>query len=302
MRGLLVNQTKYARARLRRVRDCLLKYPVVLLIFRTVQGSGNHDASQRAAGIAYYSLLSLFPLLLGLLAVFGFLLPSFNLQDALLKLVGNNFPGATDFLRQNIVNIIDLRGAMGALSIVLLFWSASAMFGAINLSINRVWEIRVYRPFFIRKASELAMVLSTGMLFIISLGASAVISILRRVLDFPVEKVMVLEVGSRLFAFLLILAIFLLLYKLIPNTKTHWRDIWPGALFAAILFEVARTLLVFYLGRFANYQLIYGSLASIIALLVWIYYSAYILVLGAEFTFQYGRRRYSNTIASGADK
>jgi membrane protein len=302
MRGLWVNQTKYVRARLRRVKDSLLKNSVVQLMARTAQGSGNHDASQRAAGIAYYSLLSLFPLLLGLIAIFGFLLPSFNLQDALLKLVGNNFPGATDILRQNIVSIIELRGAMGALSIVLLFWSASAMFGAINLAINRVWEIRVYRPFFIRKASELAMVLSTGMLFFLSLGASAVISILRGVLDLPIEKVMVLEAGSRLFAFLLILAIFLLLYKLIPNTKTHWRDIWPGALFAAILFEVARTLLVFYLGRFANYQLIYGSLASIIALLVWIYYSAYILVLGAEFTFQYGRRRYAVTAASGAEK
>jgi membrane protein len=298
----MVNQITYVNARLRRLKEDLLKYAAVRLIFNTAQGLGNHDVSQRAAGIAYYSLLSLFPLLLGLIAVFGFLLPSFNLQDALLKVVASNSPGATDILKQNLVNIISLRGAMGTLSIVILFWSASAMFSAINLAINRVWEIRVYRPFFIRKASELAMVLGTGILFLLSLGASAFISILRGVFDLPVAKLIIVEVGSRLVAFLLILAIFLLLYKLIPNTKTHWRDIWPGALFAAILFEIARSLLVFYLGYFANYQLVFGSLASIIALLVWIYYSAFILVLGAEFTFQYGRRRYPVTTGSGSDK
>jgi membrane protein len=96
-------------------------------------------------------------------------------------------------------------------------------------------------------------------------------------------------VGSRLTAFLLLLAVFLLLYKFIPNVKTHWRYVWPGALLAAILFEIARTVFVLYLEKYANYQLIYGSIASIIVLLVWIYYSAFITILGAEFTFQYSR-------------
>ena len=86
-------------------------------------------------------------------------------------------------------------------------------------------------------------------------------------------------------------AVFLLLYKLIPNTRTYWRDIWPGALLAAVLFEIARALFIFYINNYANYQLIYGSIASIIVLLVWIYYSAFIMILGAEFAFQYGRTR-----------
>jgi membrane protein len=135
-------------------------------------------------------------------------------------------------------------------------------------------------------------------LFLLSLGASVLIPILRGVFDLPVAKTMIVEASSRLAAFLLIPAVFLLLYKLIPNIKTHCHDIWPGAIMAAILFEIARTLLILYLGNFANYQLIYGSIASIIALLVWIYYSAFILVLGAEFTFQFNRRRYSVPIGS----
>jgi membrane protein len=299
----MVNQIKRLNARLQRAKDRLLKIPVVQLISRTAEGSGNHDAAQRAAGVAYYAILSIFPLLLGLIAVFGFFLPSVNLQDELLKFVGKNLPGATtDILRQNIASIVKLRGAMGVLSIVVLFWGASAMFSAISLAINRAWDIRRYRPFFIRKASELGMALSTGILFLLSLGASAIILILRGVFDLPVAKLIIVDVGSRLVAFLLILAVFLLLYKLIPNTRTYWRYVWPGALLAAILFEIARTLFVFYLENFANYQLIYGSIASIIVLLVWIYYSAFIMILGAEFTFQYGRMRYSVTTGSGTDK
>jgi len=299
---VMVNRIKRFNARLQRAKDRLLEIPAVQLISCTAKELGNIDGAHKAAGVAYYAILSIFPLLLGLIAVFGFFLPSVNLQDELLKFVGNNLPGATDIMRQNITNIIRLRGILGVLSIVVLFWSGSTMFSAVSLAINRAWNIRRYRPFFIRKASELGMAFGTGILFLLSLGASAIISILRRVLNLPVADLMIVNVGSRLVAFLLILAVFLLLYKLIPNTRTYWRYVWPGALLAAILFEIARTLFVFYLENFANYQLIYGSIASIIVLLVWIYYSAFIMILGAEFTFQYGRMRYSVTTGSGADK
>src|SRR4030066_544776 len=298
----MVNQIKRLKARLQMAKACLLEIPAVQLISRTAEELGNIDGAHKAAGVAYYAILSIFPLLLGLIAVFGFFLPSVNLQDELLKFVGNNLPGATDIMRQNIMSIIRLRGILGVLSIVVLFWTGSTMFSAVSLAINRAWDIRRYRPFYIRKASELGMAFGTGILFLLSLGASAIISVLRRVLNLPAADLIIVNVGSRLVAFLLMLAVFLLLYKLIPNTRTYWRYLWPGALLAAVLFEIARTLFVFYLENFPNYQLIYGSIASIIVLLVWIYYSAFIMILGAAFTFQYGRMRYSVTTESGADK
>jgi len=298
----MINKIKRLKARLQRVKDRLLKIPAVQLIYRTAEGSGNHDVAHMAAGVAYYAFLSIFPLLLGLIALFGFFLPSVDLQEQLLSYVGDNIPGATSILQQNITNIIELRGAMGILSIVLFLWGASAMFRAISRAINRSWDISQYRNFFIRKARELGMVLGIGILFLLSLGSSTIISILRGVLNLPAADLLIVNVGSKLIAFLLILAVFLLLYKYIPNTRTSWRNIWPGALLASILFEIARTLFVFYLANFANYQFIYGSIASIIVLLVWIYYSAFIMILGAEFTFQYGRMRHPVTTVSGADK
>ena len=302
---VVVDQTKRLNARLQRAKDRLLMIPAVQLISRTAKESANHDATHIAAGVAFYSILSIFPLLLGLLALFGFFLPLTNLQDELLKFVDSNIPGATDILGQNIEGIIRLRSILGVLSIVGLFWSASEMFGAISLAINRAWGIRRGRPFLISKARELGMAFGTGILFLLSMGANAIISILPRILDLPAADLLIINVGSRLAAFLLVLAVFLFLYKLIPNTKTYWRYIWPGALLAAVLFEIARTLFIlciFILYDFARYQLIYGSIAPIVVLLVWIYYSAFIVILGAEFTFQYGRMRYSVTTGSGADK
>jgi membrane protein len=289
---VIFDQIKRSNVRLQRIKERMLKIPMVQLVSRTAEGLGNHDAPQRAAGIAYYSILSLFPLLLGLVAVFGFFLSSVNLQDELLKFVGENIPGATDILKQNLVIIVKLRGTVGVLSIVIFFWGASTMFSAMSLSINRVWDIHQNRPFFIRKARELSMALSTGILFILSLVASAIILILRGIFGSPAEQLVIVDVSGRLIAFLLILVVFLLLYKFIPNTKTYWRYIWPGALLATILFEIARTLFIFYMDNFANYQLIYGSITSIIILLVWIYYSSFIVILGAEFTFQYSRMRF----------
>ena len=298
----MVNLKAGWKANLQKTKAYLLKVSVVQLIARTAEESGNHDAGQRAAGVAYYAIISIFPLLLGLIAVFGFFLPSLNLQDQLLKFVGNNIPGATDILKDNIANVIKLRGVMSILSIVILFWSASALFSSISLAINRAWNVIRHRNFFIRKASELGMVFGTGILFLLSLGASSIITIMHGVLNLPTTSLVMVYVSTKLAAFLLIFLVFLLLYKFIPNTKTYWRGVWPGALLVAVLFELARTLFIFYLDNFANYQLIYGSITSIIILLVWIYYSSLIMILGAEFTFQYSRMRYSVTTGSSTDK
>jgi membrane protein len=299
----MVNQIKRLKTSLQRLKDRLLKNSVVQLIMRTAEASGNHDIAHIAAGVAYYSFLSIFPLLLGLIALFGFFLPSVNLQESLLSYVSDNIPGATSILKQNIAGIIELRGAVGILSIGVFLWGASGMFSAVSLAINHACDIRRYsRHFFIRKASELGMVFGIGILFLLSLGTSAIFSILRGVFNLPVVDLLIVNVGSRVAAFLLIMVVFLLLYKLIPNTRTYWRYVWPGALLTAILFEIARTLFVFYFENYANYQLLYGSIASMIVLLVWIYYSAFITILGAEFTFQYGRLRHPVVAGSGTDK
>jgi membrane protein len=300
--AIMSMQIQRLQGRIRNILDKARKVPFIQLLVRTVEGAGSHDVGQRAAGVAYYAIISIFPLLLGLIAVFGFFLPSVDLQDTLLKFVGNNIPGATNIIKDNIAVVIRLRGVMSILSFVILFWGASAWFGAISLSINRAWDIIKNRQFLIRKASEIGMVFGTGILFLLSLGASAVVTFMRGVFNMPTANLDTVYITGRVVAFLFMFAIFLLLYKFVPNVKTQWRHIWLGALLAAVFFELARSLFLFYLANFANYQIIYGSITSIIVLLIWIYYSSLIIILGAEFTFQYSRLKNAvNTFNSTAE-
>ena len=115
----------------------------------------------------------------------------------------------------------------------------------------------------------------------------------------PALGFLVQQVGQILlqgFSFILVLAIFLLIYKFMPNTKTYWKYIWPGAVLGALLFEVAKNLFIFYLER-ATYQNIYGSVTPVIVLLLWAYVSSLILLAGAELSSEYGRMR--NNIGRG---
>jgi len=273
----------------KRIKERLLRIPAVHLVVRTVQELGADDATHMAAGVAYYAVLSIFPLLLGLIGILGLILPSETVQKELFDFVERNIPGAVDDLERNITDVIRLRGAIGFLGLLGLFWSASAMFGAIARAVNRAWDVHRDRPIYVRKLRDLAMAMGTGVLLFLSLGATSLFSILGRI-DLP-AAVPDVDVLARFFGFFMSLAIFLVIYKFLPNTKTYWRYIWPGAVLAAILFEVAKSLFVFYLDNLANYQAVYGSLGSVVALLVWIYFSSFILLLGAEFSSEYGRMR-----------
>ena len=92
-------------------------------------------------------------------------------------------------------------------------------------------------------------------------------------------------------SFALVLMVFLMLYKYMPNTRTYWRYIWLGALVAAILFETTKNLFIIYLNTFTNFANVYGTLAPVVALLLWTYLSGLILILGAELSSEYGRIR-----------
>ena len=125
------------------------------------------------------------------------------------------------------------------------------------------------------------MVLSSGVLILLSLGASTFFSLLG---NFHITG-LIASAGTAVIAFFFSLIIFLLLHKFMPVVIVSWRFIWPGALLSAVLFEAAKTVFsAIYLNHFSSFDRIYGSIASIIILLVRVFYSAYIFLLGAEFS------------------
>ena len=264
------------------------------LIIRTVKELGDDDATHMAAGVAYYALFSLFPLLLGVIAIIGVASQSVSTRRRILEWTSDNFPGAGDLISDNIVASIEASGSLGVISIIGLIWAGSAIFGAITRAVNRAWDIQEDRPFVKNKIMQLTMAVSVAILFAVAVTSASLAQASGRLADSEAfllghaDRVSGLVI-FRVLSFVANLAIFLTLYKVLPNTHTHWRYIWPGALLAALLFEGGKYLFVLYLDNFASLSAVYGSIGSVIALLLWAYVSAFILILGAELSSEYGR-------------
>lgn len=267
---------------------------LVQLIVRVVREVSEDDATHMAAGISYYALFSVFPLVLGMTALFSVFVDTETVILRLTQFANEYLPGTEDLIRQNVETALALRGALGLFAVLGLFWSASAVFGALNRSINRAWDIQVDRPLYVGKPRQMLMAVGVALLFIMSLGAATLAREAERISESGIpliESIPTLssEVFLRAASVLLTLAIFLLIYRYMPNTKTYWRYIWPGAIVGTLLFETAKNVFIIYTSRFANFENVYGSLAPVIALLLWAYVASFILILGAEISSEYER-------------
>ncbi len=252
----------------------------VKFIVRVTNRLGIDAVGDMAASLSYFSLLAVFPLLIGAISILGYIFPSALVQDELFSFFEKNLPTSLSLLRENIAAIVDMRGTLGILSLIGLFWSGGALFSSIGRVADRAWGVRVYRSYFFRKGRDLILAVGTGIIFFVSLGLTAISTILPELrLPFGIT---VTTVVTHILAFIMIFTVFLLIYKYIPNTRISWRDIWLSALIGACVFEGINYIFSWYLVHFANYQLVYGSITSIIAFVVWIYFSSLILIVGIE--------------------
>ena len=255
---------------------------------------GEDDASHMAASVSYYAVLSLFPLVLALSAIIGWVAGSESRQDQLIDYIVDNLPGSEQFVRDSVEGIDRFRATLGVVAVSGLIWSASAVFGSVTRVVNRAWDVRENPPFYKNKPRQLAMALGVGTLFVVSITSTGV---LQWATSIEIDGQTIRSIlGGQAFAILLRLpallisfAIFLAIYKYLPNTRTYWRYIWPGALLAGVLFELGKNLFLWYLETFAQFEQLYGNVASVIVLMVWTYFCAFILILGAEFSSEYGR-------------
>jgi uncharacterized BrkB/YihY/UPF0761 family membrane protein len=129
------------------------------------------------------------------------------------------------------------------------------------------------------------------MLFLLSMGTTTAVEVLERIGISQISLVSSVGFGVRGISYVFTISIFLVIYKFLPNTRTYWKYIWPGALLAAVLFEISKSLFITYLNNFATYDTLYGSLSPVIVFLFWTYIVALILILGAELSSEYGRMR-----------
>ncbi len=268
-----------------------------ILSARVFHRLGEHDAPHMAASVGYYAVLSLFPLVLALSAVIGWVAGPESRQDQLVDFFVENLPGSEQFVRETVEGTTKYRETLGVVAAVGLILAASTVFGSITRVVNLAWGQRS-PPFYKNKPRQLAMALGVGLLFAASVALTSMLQWAGSI-EIDGESIsgilggQVSALALRVPALFISFSIFLIIYKYLPSIKVRWGDVWLGALLAGFLFEVGKTLFLWYLENFAQFEQLYGNVASVIILMVWAYFCAFILIVGAEVSSEYSRMKRS---------
>lgn len=273
---------------------------------RTLKKSAKDEITDLAASIAFYAFFGLFPLILAVIAVAGHLLEGAEAQRRVYDFLAEAFPASADMLRETITGVVAARGSMGIAAVLGFLWSASAGLGAASRGINRAMATEATRS--VVKARARYLLMAVGVLFLVLVyvlltSASQVMK-----LEVISSDVLGLEADTlphataRAVGFVSVFLIFLLLYKGAPTCETHWREVWPGALLAAVVTEVGKVVFLFYVNEVAQLEAVFGSLSTIMVLLLWLYLSAIALLLGVEFNVvrQQAQEGYSEKAADAS--
>ena len=269
------------------------------LLVRTALAFDQDDGPLVARSLAYYALFAVFPALLAFVVVASAMLESAEVQEAVMTLVSQYLPIAQDVVAANIEHLLDARETVGLFALVGLVWSASGVFSAVFRSVNRAWGIPKSRLVLSEKLYGLAMMFFIGVFLLLALSIGPAVNLVRAwrvsVLGWQplVHPSTDRLVGwlSALVPALFSVGAFILMYRTMPRTRVRWRDVWLGGLVAGLIWEAGKQIFTWYVSNFATYNVIYGSVGTIIAFLLWCYLTGQILLLGAEFTAEYSRWR-----------
>ena len=253
------------------------------VLIQTFKHFSKDNGPQWAAAIAYYSLLSLFPLLLAAIAIATYFVDQQWAIEQISQLIRGLVPSGTQFIREVIENIIETRGQVGIISILVLIWSGSRVFGVITRALNIAYHVSEPYDFFKRTLVELLMTFTIGILFVLALGSRLLITFIEGIMPFFIFR------GYSFYQFLsyavpavlLVLSLYLT-YQYVPRRRVAWWAALAGALLFTSLFLVAQPIFTRYIQTFANYSMVYGPLAILVTLILWIWISANLLLLGGE--------------------
>lgn len=260
--------------------------------------SDDHVA-RLAAALAFYTVLSLAPLLVLTVAVAGFF---FGEEAARGQIAGQLASIVGEQAGKGIQTVLSHAnepegGTFGSiLGIVVLIFGASGVFGELQSALNEIWEVEP-RPgrgilgFLRDRFFSFSLVLGVAFLLLVSLVISAALSAMGKFFSFTLPGGALLwQLLNAGISFAVITSLFAVLLRVVPDIKVPWKGIWPGAAVTALLFTIGKFALGLYLGR-ASVASPYGAAGSVVVLVIWVYYAAQIVFLGAEFTREYVRAR-----------
>jgi YihY family inner membrane protein len=271
-------------------------------IKRVVREYRVDNLSDWAAALTYYGVLSIFPALLVLVAAIG--LSGQSTTESLLGNRGDMAPGSvkqvlTTAIR-NLQNSQSSAGAVAVVSLAVALWSASGYVAAFMRASNAIYDVPEGRP--IWKTVPIRVAVTVVMLVLLAVSAIAVVITgslaerVGRVLGIGSTAVTIWDVAKWPVLLVIVSFMFALLYWASPNAKQGFRWVTPGGILAVVLWVIASAAFAFYVANFSSYNKTYGSLASVIVFLVWLWNSNLAILLGAELNAELERGR---SIAAG---
>lgn len=259
---------------------------------RAVIGYGKDRAAIFAAGVTYYALVSLFPLALFAAGVLGFFISDAGDQQDLINELMESLPLTEDDGRSDLESVVDSvvsqRGTLGLIGFAGTAFTASALFTSVRVALNGVFHVEQQRPFVLGKAIDLGLVVGFGLLLLASFALTVGIAIAQREADALVgDNLATLVAWVANLAYLLIPPlvtglVFLLLYTSVARAGFTPREVLPGVVLAALLFEALKIGFAQYVASFGNYDATYGALGFVIILLLFFNLSAQVMLVGAE--------------------
>ena len=266
------------------------------LIKRVSNSWINDYVPSMGAALAYYTMFSLAPLLLIVVSVAGLVFGQDaargEIEAELRALMGETGAKAVQDLLASVRKPAEGVAAT-ALGIVLLLIGATSVFGELQDSLDRIWHVPTRKRssgvmvLLRTRLLSFGMILAIGFLLMVSLVVSAGLAAVGRWWSPALgDWYAVAAVTDALGGFALVAAMFALIYKVMPSVQVHWKDVWIGAIFTAILFMVGKSLIGLYIGS-SGVVSGFGAAGSLVVVMVWVYYSAQIFLIGAEFTWVY---------------
>lgn len=260
---------------------------------RVYAKAGTDDIFFLAGGIAFNFLLAAIPFLLLLISIFGFVLQATvaDPQAAVVEYILDILPASPrviDFTREAVAQIIGERARFGVLGLLLLIWVSTRSIGSLRSALRSVFDIREDRGVIAGKIFDAKMVVVAGTLL---LANTTITVALEAVQTYGIQllgltdrgEVRVLQaIYAQILAYAFIFLMFVLIYRFLPARRIPWRIAIAAATFTSVAFELLKSVFAWYVANIANYNSAYGTLATGILLVLWIYYSAVVFVLGGE--------------------
>lgn len=301
------------------MRDRLLPSKPVQLLVQTGLKWQRDNCSAMGAALSYYALFSLFPILLVVLSVLGQVVGPETDLFAQIQIIGGRFlpPEARSIVKGTLVTLNETSTSAGLIGFGILLYSASTVFTMLNQAVDTIWQApesstpkplrQTVMAYVTNKVTGFVLVLSTALLLLVSMVSNLMIKgTIRFVEHFQTQLPWVdvdeiqLASGLQLGASVTILAIVsLILLKILPSTRTAWRDLWPGALLTAVLLAVLQRLVSSSVISIGSRYASYGVIGGVMILLLWIYFTCQIFFVGCEFSYVYahlfGSRRHQES-------